>query len=64
MMTAQQYGNKGKQLREISQRAIPLVKRLCRRPTGPRPDSDEPLKKTSFYTKVGDQICGVGYYRN
>ena len=28
----------------------------------PRPDSDTPLKKHTFYTKVGDQICGVGYY--
>src|SRR5580693_160247 len=27
----------------------------------PRPDSGKPLEKTSFYTKVGDQICGVGY---
>jgi signal transduction histidine kinase len=29
----------------------------------PRPNSDKPLEKTSFYTKVGDQICGVGYYK-
>ena len=29
----------------------------------PRPGSDKPLEKTSFYTKVGDQICGVGYYK-
>jgi signal transduction histidine kinase len=29
----------------------------------PRPDSDKPVEKTSFYTKVGDQICGVGYYK-
>ena len=29
----------------------------------PRPESDKPVKKTSFYTKVGDQICGVGYYK-
>jgi signal transduction histidine kinase len=29
----------------------------------PRPDSGKPLEKTSFYTKVGDQICGVGYYK-
>jgi hypothetical protein len=28
----------------------------------PRPDSDEPFEKRTFYTKVGDQICGVGYY--
>ena len=25
--------------------------------------SDEPFEKETFYTKVGDQICGVGYYK-
>ena len=29
----------------------------------PRPGSDKPFEKTSFYTKVGDQICSVGYYK-
>jgi hypothetical protein len=29
----------------------------------PRPGSIEPLEKHTFYTKVGDQICGVGYYK-
>jgi hypothetical protein len=29
----------------------------------PRPGSDKPLQKTSFYRKVGDQIGGVGYYK-
>jgi hypothetical protein len=28
----------------------------------PRPGSIQPLKKHTFYTKVGDQICGVGYW--
>jgi hypothetical protein len=28
----------------------------------PRPGSVKPLKKHTFYTKVGDQICGVGYW--
>jgi hypothetical protein len=28
----------------------------------PRPGTEEPLEKTTFYTKIGDQICGVGYY--
>ena len=27
----------------------------------PRPGSVKPLEKHTFYTKVGDQICGVGY---
>jgi hypothetical protein len=29
----------------------------------PRPGSDKPLEKHSFYTKVADQNCGVGYYK-
>ena len=29
----------------------------------PRPGSVRPLEKHTFYTKVGDQICGVGYYK-
>jgi hypothetical protein len=29
----------------------------------PRPSSDTPLGKQTFYTKVGDQICGFGYYK-
>jgi len=28
----------------------------------PRPGSDIPLEKTTFYTKAADQICAVGYY--
>ena len=28
----------------------------------PRPGSTKPVPKVSFVTKVGDQICGVGYY--
>jgi len=28
----------------------------------PRPGSDVPFDKATFYTKVGDQICGVGFY--
>ncbi len=29
----------------------------------PRPGSDKPVEKTTFYTKAGDQICGVGYFK-
>ena len=29
----------------------------------PRPGSDTPLEKHSFYTKVVGQNCGVGYYK-
>jgi hypothetical protein len=30
----------------------------------PRPGSIKPLKKDTFYTKIGDQICGVGYWES
>lgn len=29
----------------------------------PRPSGTEPVQKVSYITKVGDQICGVGYYK-
>ena len=29
----------------------------------PRPGESEPTSKVSFITKVGDLICGVGYYK-
>jgi len=29
----------------------------------PRTGSDTPVRKVMFFTKVGDQICGVGYYK-
>lgn len=29
----------------------------------PRPGSEEPVQKVSFATKVGDQVCAVGYYK-
>src|SRR5438034_7564430 len=29
----------------------------------PRPGSDTPVPKVMFFMKVGDQICGVGYYK-
>lgn len=29
----------------------------------PRPGTSAPLEKTSFYTKVDDQVCGAGYYK-
>ena len=28
----------------------------------PRPGSTEPVQKITFVTKVGDQVCAVGYY--
>jgi hypothetical protein len=29
----------------------------------PRPDGTEPVEKVSRITKIGDQMCGVGYYK-
>jgi signal transduction histidine kinase len=29
----------------------------------PRPGQQEPVQKVSFVTKVGDQVCAVGYYK-
>jgi signal transduction histidine kinase len=29
----------------------------------PRPGSEEPVAKVSYATKVGDQVCAVGYYK-
>lgn len=29
----------------------------------PRPGSTEPVQKLSYVTKVGDQVCAVGYYK-
>jgi signal transduction histidine kinase len=29
----------------------------------PRPGSAEPVQKYSYVTKIGDQVCAVGYYK-
>jgi signal transduction histidine kinase len=29
----------------------------------PRPGSTDPVQKVVFVTKVGDQVCAVGYYK-
>jgi signal transduction histidine kinase len=29
----------------------------------PRPGSSDPVAKVSYVTKVGDQVCAVGYYK-
>jgi hypothetical protein len=29
----------------------------------PRPSDPKPVCKNSFFTKVGDLFCGVGYYK-
>ena len=65
---------KGKQLRDIKgYKGFPLGQKMMREAIAgeikemtywwPRPGSDKPLEKRTFYTKVGDQNCGVGYYK-
>jgi Single Cache domain 2 len=74
ILTAHPYGQKGKQLREIlGKKGYPLGQDIMQKAAEgtikevtywwPRPGSDKPLEKTTFYTKAGDQICGVGYYK-
>jgi signal transduction histidine kinase len=29
----------------------------------PRPGSTEPVQKVTFVTKIGDEVCAVGYYK-
>ena len=29
----------------------------------PRPGNEQPVPKVSYVTKVGDQVCAVGYYK-
>ncbi|HMK61349.1 MAG TPA: cache domain-containing protein [Dissulfurispiraceae bacterium] len=29
----------------------------------PRPNETAPVQKVAYYTKVGDQVCAVGYYK-
>jgi len=65
---------RGKPLRDVlGKKGYPLGQEIMQKATEgtinevtywwPRPGSDKPLEKTSFYTKAGDQICGVGYYK-
>jgi hypothetical protein len=66
--------NRGKQLRDIEgKRGAPFGETVMQNATEgtikettywwPRPGTDNPLEKTALYTKVGDQICSVGYYK-
>ena len=74
IITAQPYMNRGKQLRDIEgKRGAPFGATMMENATEgtikettywwPRPGSDKSLEKIALYTKVGDQICSVGYYK-
>jgi len=75
ILTAHPYGYKGKQLRDIKgYHGAPFGETIVQNATEgaikqttywwPRPGTEVPLEKTAFYTKVGDQICGVGFYKD
>jgi cache domain-containing protein len=66
--------NKGKELRDIEgKEGAPFGQDIMKKAAEgtikevtywwPRPGSDKPMEKTTFYTKAGDHICGVGYYK-
>ena len=74
VLTAHPY-LKGEHLQDIvGKKGYPLGKEIMEKATEgkilevtywwPRPGSDTPLEKHTFYTKVGDQNCGVGFYKN
>jgi signal transduction histidine kinase len=73
VLTAHPY-LKGEHLQDIvGKKGYPLGKEIMKTATEgkisqvsywwPRPGTDKPLEKHSFYTKVADQTCGVGYYK-
>lgn len=74
VITAHPY-LKGEHLQDIvGKKGYPLGKEIMESATEgkilevtywwPRPGSDTPLEKHSFYTKIGDQNCGVGFYKD
>ena len=74
IVTATPYWNRGKQLRDIyGKRGAPFGETVMQNATDgtikettywwPRPGTDKLLEKIALYTKVGDQICSVGYYK-
>jgi hypothetical protein len=74
VLTAHPY-LRGKPLQNIvGKKGYPLGKEIMKNATEgeikqisywwPRPGSDKPLQKHTFYTKVNGQNCGVGFYKD
>ena len=74
IITATPYWNRGKQLKDIEgKRGAPFGETVMQNATEgtiketaywwPRPGTDKPLEKTALYTKAGDEVCSVGYYK-
>lgn len=77
IITAQPYQNRGKQLRDMKgKHGAPFGETIMENATEetikettywwPHAGTDNPLdlEKTALYTKIGDQICSVGYYKD
>jgi len=75
IVTAHPYGEKGKQMKGIvGVNGERLGETMMQNATEgtikdttyvwPRHPTGEVREKTVFYTKAGDQICGVGYYKH
>jgi hypothetical protein len=73
VLTAHPY-LKGEHLQDIKgKKGFPVGQEIMRNATEgkinevtywwPRPGAEEPREKHTFFTKVGDQNCGVGYYK-
>ena len=73
VVTAHPY-LKGAHLQDIKgDKGYPLGKEMMQNATEgtikevtywwPQPGFEVALEKTTFYTKIGDQICSVGYYK-
>jgi hypothetical protein len=74
VLTAHPY-LRGKPLQNIvGKKGYPLGKEIMKNATEgeikqisywwPRPGSDKPLQKHTYYTKVNGQNCGVGFYKD
>jgi hypothetical protein len=74
IITATPYWTRGKEVRDIKgKHGAPFGETMMQNAIEgttketsywwPRPGTDKPLEKTALYTKIGDQICSVGYYK-
>ena len=74
VLTAHPY-LKGEHLQDIKgKKGYPLGQEIMKNATEgqiktvtyfwPRPGTEEALEKHTFYTRAGDQNCGVGFYKD
>ena len=66
-------GKSMKDLKDKSEKAMPIGEEMYKNAKEgvisevsymfPRAGEEKPVAKVTYYTKVGDQICAVGYYK-